>query len=383
MFVLSLLISGCWDYHELDDETVISIFAYDVNSSHQLLASAYLQTPQQKSDSNSGSGTGTSKPEILQAVGKTMFEAIKNLSTYSPNQLAFHHHIISILSEEFARSRHFGNGLERITRVGATRRRGLFAITSGNAFEVLRIKLPPVDDLSQGLSKLLEESKEQQYSIKMDMNDFLYDLTTTGIEPILPRIVLVSGKSLINKKPELKIFGSGAFRGTHFVGWLSGTETRGVLWLRGKSGHPLLKFPWKDGEIIVQTEDIQAKIIPPKQVRRIKQRLSFQISAQWQGEIVMYTGHRILSIQDIPSIQQGVVTQMKPILKQSIIRAQALHSDVIGFGNAFYCVHPRIYRVRYLDQWNDVYFPKITYSFQVKAKILSIGMTSHAPENGR
>lgn len=382
-FTLSVLITGCWDYHELDEESIISMFAYDITPSNLLQASAYLQKPIQNSGNSDNGGGKSDKPEILQSTGTSMYEAIKNMSMYSPNQLAFHHHIITILSEKFARSDNFGDGLERITRVGGTRRRGLFAVTSGNAVDVLRLKLPLVDNLAQGLYSLTEASAEQQFSLKVDLNDVLYDLTTTGIEPIVPRIVLKPNKLQRNGKLEVKLFGCGAFRGTHLVGWLSGTETRGVLWLRHKTGHAILRFPWKDGNMIVQTEEIKVKIIPPKRITRINKRLLFQIQTQWKGKIVMYTGHRILSIQDIPSIKKGIDNHIKLILERSIKRAQTLHTDVIGFGNTLYCAYPSLYRQHYLDDWDTVYFPKITYSIQVKAKVHSIGMTNHYPEDGR
>ncbi len=379
VIVLMVLITGCWDYHELDKEAVISVFGYDLISPYHVKVSAYLETTPKANSSSNGNEGGMKKPEIIRADGPTIYEAIKNMSVYTPNELTFHHHVISILSEKFVSSPHFGDGLDRITRVGATRRRGLFAVTSGQSSDVLEIKLPLTDDLSEGLLNLMEAAKEQQYSTQVDLNDFLYDLTLIGKEPIIPRILITQSKSTSFQK-RIKVYGSGAFRGTRFVGWLSGNETRGVLWLRGKSGHPILRFPWEGGEIMVQAESIQTKIALSQTSRASKEQIPFLIKMKWQGKIVMYTGHRSLKVQDIPSIEQGVENSMRPVIQQSIRRAQALHTDVIGFGNTFYSSQPSVYRQKYLSQWNDRYFPQIQYIVQIKAKILNIGMTSHAPE---
>ena len=379
VIVSMALITSCWDYHELDNEAVISVFGYDFISAHHVKVSAYLETPPKANSSSNGNEGGMKKPEIIRADGATIYEAIKNLSIYTPNELTFHHHVISVLSEKFVSSQHFGDGLERITRVGATRRRGLFAVTPGQASEVLKIKLPLTDDLSEGLLNLMDAAKEQQYSTQIDLNDFLYDLTLIGKEPIIPRILITQSKTSPSQK-RIKVYGIGAFRGARFVGWLNGNETRGVLWLRGKSGHPIFRFPWEGGEIMVQAESIQTRIALYQPIRARKTKIPFLIKMKWQGKIVMYTGHRSLKVQDIPSIEQGVENSMRPVIQQSIRRAQTLHTDVIGFGNTFYSSQPRVYRQKFLSQWNDRYFPQIDYTIQIKAKILNIGMTSHAPE---
>ncbi len=374
-----LLITGCWDYHELDNEAVISVFGYDLISPHHAKVSAYLETAPKANSSNNGNDGGMKQPEIIRADGPTIYEAIKNLSIYSPSELTFHHHVISILSEKFVTSHHFGDGLDRITRVGATRRRGQFAVTPGQASDVLEVKLPLTDDLSEGLLNLMDAAKEQQYSTSVDLNDFLYDMTVIGKEPILPRLLITKSKISPSKKL-IKAYGSGAFRGTRFVGWLNGNETRGVLWLRGKSGHPILRFPWRDGEIMVQTESIHAKITLSQSIDARKERVPFLVKLKWQGKMVMYSGHRSLKIKDIPSIEQGVENSIRTVIQQSIRRTQALHTDVIGFGNILYSSQPTVYRQTFLTQWNDHYFPQIQYTMQIKAKILNIGMTSHAPE---
>ena len=152
----------------------------------------------------------------------------------------------------------------------------------------------------------MEAAKEQQYSTQVDLNDFLFDLTLMGREPILPRILITQNKTSSSQK-RIKVLGSGAFRGARFVGWLNGNETRGVLWLRGKSGHPLLRFPWEGGEIMVQTENIHTKITLSRSVGAENKEIPFLIKMKWQGKIVMYTGHttsrNLLTVASSKNIQ--------------------------------------------------------------------------------
>lgn len=74
---------------------------------------------------------------------------------------------------------------------------------------------------------------------------------------------------------------------------------------------------------------------------------------------------------------------MESIIEQSILKAQQLHTDVFGFGNALYCAHPTIYSKRYRKGWNEVFFPKISVSLGIKPKVMSIGMTNNPPEDGQ
>ena len=84
VIVLMVLITGCWDYHELDKEAVISVFGYDLISPYHVKVSAYLETTPKANSSSNGNEGGMKKPEIIRADGPTIYEAIKNMSVYTP-----------------------------------------------------------------------------------------------------------------------------------------------------------------------------------------------------------------------------------------------------------------------------------------------------------
>ncbi len=372
----SFLLSGCWDYHELDKEAVISLFAYDLADHDRTTATAYLQTTQKASQSGSGDASATSPtPEVITAKGAHLYEAIKNLALYVPYELTFHHHVLSILGEKFAQSHHFKDTLDRITRVGKTRRRGLFAITSGQASRILHLKLPLADDLSSALYSLMDNAAIQQYSTRVDLNDFLFDLTTVGIEPIIPRILTLHEDN--SSSPSLKVSGCGAFRHATFVGWLNAEQTRGLLWLRNRPGKSLLRFPWQDGTIVVESEDLQTNI--QAQSKKKMTTPSFRIDVHCAGKIVMYTGDRVLTTEDIPSIQHAWKKEIEHTVFRAIQRAKKLRTDVIGFGNVLYCTKPRLYKAKYMAKWDERFFPQSTMMIHVESKIIAIGMTNHRP----
>jgi spore germination protein KC len=221
----------------------------------------------------------------------------------------------------------------------------------------------------------MDNASTQQYSTRVDLNDFLYDLTTVGIEPIIPRILMLQNAN--SPSPILKASGCGAFRHAMFVGWLNAKQTRGLLWLRNRPGKSLLRFPWQDGTIVVESDDLQTNI--QTQLKKKVMIPSFRIDVHISGKIVMYTGDRALTTEDIPSIQRAWKKEIEHTILSTIQRAKKLRTDVIGFGNVFYCSNPRLYKAKFMTHWDERFFPQSMMMLHVENKIIAIGMTNHRP----
>ena len=79
VIVLMGQITGCWDYHELDKEAVISVFGYDLISPHHVKVSAYLETTPKANSSSNGNEGGMKKPEIIRAVKRLQIAHIASI----------------------------------------------------------------------------------------------------------------------------------------------------------------------------------------------------------------------------------------------------------------------------------------------------------------
>lgn len=364
--------TGCWDYRELDKDSVIDSLAYDITENGNAAVAAEI--PNFRSTSNSKGGENKqSKMEIITASGHTFYEAIQNLTDVLPGTLTFSHHRVNIFSENMAKSEFFPNVLDRLIRVGEIRRRTLFFITSDRAEDIFEHKIHVSGNIGEGLTGLAQASTEQQYGMKVDLNDFLYEMSTPGIDPMIPRLV-IQHTSL--DTDEISVFGSGVIRKERFAGWLSGNETRAALWVKGQSGHPTFSINWNGEKMIVKTKEIHGKIItlPSKDTPQ------FIVKIKWAGDMSMYSGNKEIRFQDTPAIENEISKSLRSTVDESIKRAQSMQTDVFGFGNALYCKNPSLYKNRFMNDWDTTGFPYAKINVSVESTLLGLGYSLTPPE---
>jgi spore germination protein KC len=371
LFTLSFA-TGCWDYRELDKDRIVDSLAYDINENGS--ASVTAEIPNFRPESNANQGKSEETMEIVSANGLTFYEAIQNLTSVLPGTLTFSHHRVNIFSEEMTKSSLFPNVLDRLIRVGEIRRRTLFFMTSGRAEDIFKEKIHASKNIGEGLSGIADTSTEQQYSPKIDLNEFLYVLSTPGIDPLIPRIeIQQSGDSGAD---EIRVVGSGAFRKTQFVGWLSGNETRAVLWVKGESGHPTFSIKWNGDKIIVKTKEVHSRIIPISSTTPP----GFKVKTEWSGDVSMYSGNKVIRFHDAPDIEKEVSEDIRKMIAESIQRSQSLGTDVFGFGNALYCQNPSFYKSHFWTNWDTNGFPDAKIEIEVQSTILGLGYSLTTPE---
>ncbi len=382
--VLNIFITGCWDYHELDNDASVSLLLFDLSDTGKPEVTAELRNR----GKNTVQGAGARKEPsmaatFIQKQGDSFSQAIDNIST--SKDMDYSHYSGYIWSEKMAKSKFLEDYLDRIIRISDSRRarrRALIFLTSANAHDVFGATIPLSEEtIGEGLIGLANESIRNQYSNKTDLNDFFYELSIPGIEPIAPRIV-VQANSLTGQN-EISLSGVGAFRGKRFVGWLSREETRGLLWLKGQSGSPeLFTIRWGDQILTIRTYKIYGNIsvLSGKSLHKPPE---FQVQIHWKGTVGMYTGQKLLTSADIPSIEQVIAKYIEGVADKSIQRGQQLKSDVFGFGNALYCKEPTYYRKQFGDKWDTTGFPNIRIHFVIRPELEGFGFTTNPPLDDR
>jgi len=377
---LTFFVTGCWDYNELDREASVSLFGNDFSDNGTAQISMEIRKQSDQSSEDEGNGK-MGKSVIMSASGPTFFDAIQNTSREAALRLDFTHDIGSVFSEDVLKSTDFRATLDRIVRIGETRRRELFLATSHKAVAILQADASLKNDVGEELLGLTDETAEQQTSPKTDLNDFLYDIGCPGIDPIMPRIEVKEDTE--NRTNRLSLEGCAAMRHLQFAGWFTGDETRGILWLRNKSGHPTLTFSWNGQKVTVQTLAIHAHISLTNSSNFHKGIApEFTAMLDWTGDLVMYSGRKRLTLHDLNSIQQKVNDVVSSTVATSLQKAQSLPADVYGFGKVLYNRDPVTFKKLYGRNWDERGFAISKIHTTVKSKLNSLGYTQQPPLEG-
>ena len=96
MFTIVLLLSGCWNYRELNEYAIVTGMAIDYDQNEYEVS--LLISNGKKSEE---SGT-QAQVTVSSGKGKTIYEAIKAISLSTPKELYISHLSVIIISEKIA-----------------------------------------------------------------------------------------------------------------------------------------------------------------------------------------------------------------------------------------------------------------------------------------
>ena len=189
ILLLFLLLTGCYNYRELDELAIMSAIGLDIKDDNYLITTQIVNI----SKKNSDMGSSISKPEfnVYENEGKTIQEALRKVVNISPKRIYAEHLQLYIIGEELARQ-----GIEEILdivfRDTESRKQFLVVITEdGTAGDVLKT-LTPLEGINAAsiISMLETNEKYLGSSHPITIEEVLSDYLNKRKEIAIPSIKL-------------------------------------------------------------------------------------------------------------------------------------------------------------------------------------------------
>lgn len=356
--VASFLLTGCWNRQEINE--IGFAVGLGVDKAEKLYqVTTQMALPAKLAE---GGGGGEEPPVwVVSGQGKTVFEAIRDITTRSPRKPFWGHLNVIVVGEEAAQE-----GLlpfiDLFSRGHEFRRLNQIVVAKGKAREVLEAQ-PKLENIAAVfLNRLVENRGGQSVAPGVTVNELLIALSTSGRDPFLPKIEAREKEVHIKeppikaeeqkaggdegKKPEekkeekpkeiLELRGGAAFRGDKLAGWLDEVETRGFLWATGRVGSGILavESPWqKDKLVSLEIKKAQGEIIP--QIRAGKPAILIKVKANLN--LAEQQDSRFLEDpQSLKRLQELAAGEIKGEIMKGVEKALALQSDIFGFEENFY-----------------------------------------------
>jgi len=202
-------------------------------------------------------------------------------------------------------------------------------------------------------------------------------LATEGEDPVLGRADLIKptppqvGSEKVTTAIAFR--GIAAFSNDKFVGWLEDSETKGFLYIIGKSrrgvipvsvgkGRPTVSLEMENAESQINPEIINGKLYT---VVKIKAKGSIQE----QG-----SSKELVSPQGMEELGRIFAKEIKELCLKSVKKAQHYKTDIFGFGAALHRKDPAQWR-GVKDDWPEV-FAEGQIDVEVEAQIIRSGQIS-------
>jgi germination protein, Ger(x)C family len=382
--------TGCWSRREINQLGFVGSVAIDAVEDSQLLeVTAQLIRPEAITAGGGGgtTGGGMSKERvwIISAKGTTFSDAISKLNTISGDYLFFGQQTSIIIGEEAAR-RGIKQLLDVFDRLPQLRRTIWVTVTPGRAKSILETdpKLTGIPSLT--IESLFRYSRENSVAYPSNLNEVMIALSSRSTSPIAARLTAVSneGEQDVNG-PEIKLEGSGVFKGNQLVGWFDSLETRGLLWITEKFKHTTMTIS-KEDEFEEKQKHISFYILTAKRKLHTElkdQKLSIQIKITCHCNLIEQTGSRDmlsrelkLDQETINAFESAIASQIKEETLAALMKAQQYQTDVFGIGERFYIEHPQQFKEVQKD-WPEL-LANAEFEIAAAARVRRVGLINRS-----
>lgn len=217
----SIFLTGCWNYREIDKMAIVAGVAVDKGPDGQLKVTAEIIA-------SSGGRDSKTESKILTMEGQTVFDAVRNGIAISGKRLYWSHSIVVILSKEIG-----GEGIRKITdwyiRDAESREDVNLLISVGEtAAEILSQERTTEDIKSISLGETIKNQVSLSKAPKVDVLTFEMESKNERAATILPTVRLVE----VDKKMVPQVVGTAIIKNDRIAGYLSGDETKALLFVR-------------------------------------------------------------------------------------------------------------------------------------------------------
>lgn len=381
LFLISILLTGCWDKIEINRRSLISIIGVDAGeqiAKEKDLKKLSPDEPYTGMDlkkihvtfgapdiSKLGPGIGTTAEDIyIDTDAYSMEDAVSKASLKSSRDLKFGNIKLLVLSKGLMEHPNVVKEvIDYLQREPSLNRMMYVILSDGKAENFIKFKPGMEKNIESYLDGIIENPTTNAAILPVTLNEFLRLLGENG-NAILPNLVMEGDKK------DIKISGVAMIKNYKLKGTLSPIETSNLEMLRGrlKGGRKVI---YRNGHPIDITIDSgNRKITMSNYGGKIHLNIKVNIAGQIRD---YYVGDSVFSRDILKNLQDNLNKATEQECEEIIkITQQEFSIDPIGFREYIEKFHPSTWN-SIKDKWQDVY-KNAVINVEVNSNIRRIGV---------
>lgn len=386
LFGTILLGSGCSQHKEVEQLAIVGALTFDKvteNGQDKYQASVLIYKPLEMGNGKAGGSKSGSPYLLTSALGTSLVDAQKKLTTYSSRYMLYSHAELIIVGERLIREDGIDKLLDFVIRSRDIRAHNFILVAQGEAIDILAVPPWQEPNLAQEIVRNVERLKFESTSYVPDLKEFIQYGLSPRRDPLLGKIQIqpVPEKLLAGKAKgteTINLTGAAAISGNKFAGWLNEEEVKGFLLVvnRMQGGTITVELPGEQQESLsCQIIKAKTKILPQIE----DDKLSFFLEVNVDLKVLDIEGETPISSQvETEKLNELVTAEIQRLIELSIHKSQELRSDIFGFGEAVHRTYPNEWQ-DIEEDWGNLY-PDLPSSIHVEAKIRVPGMITSPAE---
>ena len=367
IFFTLIILTGCWNYQELNDYAIVTGMAIDLNKD-EYEVSLLIANGDKSEDGNS-----KAKVTVSSGKGESIYEAIKSVSLATPKELYISHLSVIVISEDIARQG-VTPVLDFLLREPQSHQNFYLIIAKDSkAKDCLSILTPLADYPSQNITYNIKMTEQLQGRITdASFNSFVSKILEKGNNPVTNSLIIIGStdKGTNEEEQQNSIIGAytkldtlGLFKDDKLIDWATMEESIGVNMILGDVNTFYVTIPCGNDNVVISSNNYEIK----KDIE--KDSITLNIQAEGMFNEVGCT----IDLEDnntIKKYQEKVEDKIKIYINKAIDKAKNIKSDVFGFGYLTYRKYPKYYNS--IDDW-DQHFTNLTIKTNVKFNLKNKG----------
>lgn len=368
IIVNTICLSGCWGYKEINELPIVIGAAIDkANRDEYLLTVEVLRT------SEVTSGTKEANTILLQTTGKTIFDALRNLTVKNGKFLYWANMKVVLISKEIAEE-DIISVLDLLHRDIEVRSEARVIVAKGKASDIF--KENKGEEASFRILDVMENSSRFSKIYPLKIYEVVDIVLLKGRSLVLP---MLSPKDIYSQNKDIELE-SAVFKENKMIGTLLGDEVQTYrLLLNEEEGGIRVENSLKyyEAKISYEIEKSRTKIKPLLKNGKIQMDIDIKTDA-FIAEVMNYK---------MDFMKEDVRNYMKEQLEETIkgdciefiLKMQKdLNSDILGFGELVKNKYPKLWKKQEED-WNRI-LTDISVNVKVKVNFKGSALFSSMEE---
>lgn len=374
--IIMLLLTGCYNYRELNELAIISAIAID-HDGENFNVSVQVVNPKKQQDTS-----GANEPEfiIYEDKQKTIQDAFRHVVTTSPNKMYGSHLEVLVISEDVARN-YLDKILDFFAREPEARSEFYVLIAKNStAKEQLSIVTPLINLSATNIMTAIETNNQQLGLTQIvTFNELLNTFLNPYMQTTLPSIEVIGNNDKGEKQEnieqtdaeaKIKLSTTGIFKNGKLIGFLDELDSIGLNIMLNNVGATMVSYKCSDDNYIVsEINEIKSSM----EADVVKNEVTLKV----EGHSIINEMNCDLNLRDtkvIDKISKGINKEVKDIIENSIDTIQKEYkTDVFGIQDLFYKTNANYFKKNY-SNWDEA-FNNLKFKVEVDLKLYEKGNT--------
>jgi spore germination protein KC len=369
-------LSGCWSRKELGELAIVLGAGVDRAPGNQVRLTLQLARPRAfAGGGETRGGGGEATTWVVSETGSTVQDAERKLAGRISRRIYWAHSGIVVFGEEAAR-----HGMQYYTnffyRAPHPRETTWVLVAKGEAKDILETSSELENSSAQDIGFLTRGKTVFPVNLK----EIVIMRATTGTNITIPRVEVVDSGTALGpglEKPAVHkgvaLTGTAVFSKVNMLGWLDESETRGLLWLKGKILPGIIAIPSltdPDKKMSVDIIRGRTKVEPQYDGDSVW----FDVDIVVEGDLVeQQSSENILEREVRKAIEEKIAGLVEEKARQVLLKAQGEYGvDIFDFGVAFHRKYPKEWK-DLKGRWDEV-FSDAWINITVEAHLRSSGL---------